>query len=137
MEALIIRPAEIPEKNWERGHRGVDLKAQPGDAILVSRGGTVHFAGVVAGTPTVSIMHSDGLRTTYEPVRATVAKGQHVTRGEVIGHLVDAEQLGEHARKQPGLSWGAKIGEAYIDPLTLLGSVVVRLYPENAPPSAP
>lgn len=127
----VLLPAEIPDENWNRGHRGVDLKANPGDAVLASRGGTVYFAGVVAGTPTISVLHSDGLRTTYQPVTATVGKGQAVRRGEQIGTLADASALGPHAQKAPGLSWGARFGERYIDPMTLLGAPHVRLYPNE------
>lgn len=126
-ESFVLVPAEIPEENWNAGHRGVDLNARPGDAIHASRGGTVYFAGVVAGTPVVSILHADGVRTTYEPVHRAVSKGEHVTRGQVIGHLADAAMLPETARAAPGLSWGAKIGDRYLDPMTLLGSPRVRL----------
>lgn len=128
-ESAVVNQADIPDMNWESGHRGVDLQARPGDAVLASRGGTVHFAGVVAGTPVVSIMHADGLRTTYEPVIASVKKGEKVRRGQQIGTLANAATLGEHARKGPGLSWGAKLGDQYIDPMTLLGALRVRLYP--------
>lgn len=127
----VLLPAEIPDENWNRGHRGVDLKANPGDAVLASRGGTVYYAGVVVGTPTISVLHSDGLRTTYQPVTASVDKGQAVRRGEQIGTVADVSLLGQHARKSPGLSWGAKIDERYIDPMTLLGTPHVRLYPDE------
>lgn len=126
-EDYVLSAAEIPEENWKAGHRGVDLNARPGDAIYASRGGTVYFAGVVAGTPVVSILHSDGLRTTYEPVLRTVSKGDPVRRGELIGHLADAEALPETARTSPGLSWGARDGDVYVDPMTLLGHPVIRL----------
>lgn len=138
----VLKPADIPKENWQRGHRGVDIQAKPGDEIVASAAGTVAFAGVVAGTPTVSVDHQSGVRTTYEPVRAVVHKGQRVRRGELIGVLVDTAQLPETARRDPGLSWGAKIvqgrsakGRAqwlYVDPLELIGSAVVRLLPLGA-----
>jgi len=109
----------------------VDLQATPGQVIVASRGGIVAFAGVVAGTPVVSISHSDGIRTTYEPVLARVKAGQQVHRGEPIGVLADATALPDYARTSPGLSWGARIEgkeRKYIDPMTLLGSVRVRLW---------
>ncbi len=128
IEGSILAEADIPNERWQSGHRGVDIAAHPGDAIAASRGGTVHFAGVVAGTPVVSILHNDGLRTTYEPVIATVSRGEHVRKGQVIGHLADAQELGEHARRASGLSWGAKWdGDLYIDPLSLLGDPVIVL----------
>ncbi|WP_071056824.1 M23 family metallopeptidase [Corynebacterium jeikeium] len=130
-DAQVIRDADIPDAVWEPGHRGVDLQASPGQVIVASRGGSVAFAGVVAGTPVVSISHADGIRTTYEPVVARVRTGQKVRRGEAIGVLADAATLPEYARKSPGLSWGARFegkGRVYIDPMTLLGSVRVRLW---------
>lgn len=130
-DAQVIRAADIPDAVWEPGHRGVDLQASPGQIIVASRGGTVAFAGVVAGTPVVSISHADGIRTTYEPVVARVRAGQKVRRGEDIGVLADADALPEYARRSPGLSWGARFegrGRVYIDPMTLLGSVRVRLW---------
>lgn len=130
-DTALIRGAQIPDEDWQAGHRGVDLRAAPGEEIRASRGGTVHFAGVVAGTPVVSIQHSDGVRTTYEPVEASVQRGQMVRRGEVIGHLADRARLPPTARTSPGLSWGAKLGDGYVDPLTLLGPVRVRLYPAS------
>lgn len=124
----VSRPADIPEENWKAGHRGVDLEAAPGDVVVASRGGVVVFAGSVAGTPVVSVEHSDGLRTTYEPVLAQVTKGQSVGRGERIGVLANAASLPDAARKSLGLSWGARIApRSYIDPMTLLGEVRVRL----------
>lgn len=130
-DATVLRAADIPDKAWKPGHRGVDLQATPGQVIVASRGGIVAFAGVVAGTPVVSISHSDGIRTTYEPVLARVKAGQQVRRGEPIGVLADATALPDYARASPGLSWGARIEgkeRRYIDPMTLLGSVRVRLW---------
>ncbi|WP_445227986.1 peptidoglycan DD-metalloendopeptidase family protein [Corynebacterium sp. USCH3] len=127
----VLVPADIPEKNWLPGHRGVDLYAMPGDTVSVSAAGTVHFAGVVAGTPVVSVNHADGVRTTYEPVLAAVSTGEHVTAGQNIGTLADTASLPASARRGDGLSWGARTGEnhdRYIDPMSLLGPVVVRLW---------
>jgi hypothetical protein len=128
----VLVPADIPEQNWLPGHRGVDLTAAPGAVVHASAAGTVRFAGTVAGTPVVSIDHGAGLRTTYEPVLTTVHRGDHVSRGQAIGRLADAAGLPETARRTPGLSWGAVLGEEtaehYIDPMTLLGPVRVRLW---------
>lgn len=142
----VLRPAEIPNENWKKGHRGVDIKAQPGDVVVASAAGTIAFAGVVAGTPTVSVDHRSRVRTTYEPVVAKVRVGQKVRRGDPIGVLVDASRLPSTARRDPGLSWGAKIPQGfsrkgrtqwrYIDPLQLVGAVVVRLIPLGAGASA-
>ena len=70
----ITRPAQIPEKNWMPGHRGVDLALRIGSPVLTADAGTVAFVGNVAGTPVISIDHPDGIRTTYQPVHAACDK---------------------------------------------------------------
>ncbi|WP_331251434.1 M23 family metallopeptidase [Corynebacterium xerosis] len=99
----------------------MDLAAPEGAPVRASGDGTVHFAGMVAGTPTVSVMHADGIRTTYQPVRWTVARGQAVSRGDMIGTLGPGPD--------PGLHWGALRGEDYLNPLDLLGRRPIVLKP--------
>ncbi|AGP31018.1 M23 family metallopeptidase [Corynebacterium terpenotabidum] len=134
---VVVSPADIPDKNWLPGHRGADLDAAPGDPVRASAAGTVRFAGSVAGTPTVSVDHGNGLRTTYEPVLTLVRTGDLVGQGQIIGTLADTTTLPETARRETGLHWGAVLGsdggdssdgERYIDPMTLLGPVQVRLW---------
>jgi murein DD-endopeptidase MepM/ murein hydrolase activator NlpD len=122
----ITRPFQPPPKPWLPGHRGVDLGGAPDDAVRSAGPGVVAFAGVVAGRPVVSVDHPGGLRTTYEPVSPVVRAGQAVTAGTVVGTL-----QGGH----PGcpvaacLHWGLRHGDAYLDPLALLGLAQVRLLP--------
>lgn len=127
---LVVRGFDPPDQRWESGHRGVDLAATAGVAVLAAGSGTVRFAGSVAGKPVVSIAHAGGLLTTYEPVRASVRAGQTVRRGEVIGTV----EAGHADCAAPGcLHWGARRGTGhdaiYLDPLALLGAVRVRLKP--------
>ena len=122
----VIVPFKAPPEPWLSGHRGVDLEAAPGTPIRASLSGTIAFAGQVGGRPVVSIQHTDGIRTTYDPVISQRARGDVVRRGEIIGVLANENE----ATHGPGLGWGAKIGESYIDPLTLLGRSEVRLKPQ-------
>ena len=125
----VLRTFNKPAKNWLPGHRGVDLEAAPTDPIYAAGDGTVIYAGILAGIPTVSIEHPGGLRTTYQPVLPLVAVGDTVTGQQPIGTLAPG---GTHG--YPGLQWGAKFGaDDYINPLTLLPAPVIRLKP---PPSA-
>lgn len=126
----VVRPYSPPAQRWQPGHRGVDLAGAPGAPVLAAGSGTVSFAGRVAGKPVVSIRHADGLLTTYEPVAASVRAGESVSRGQVIGTL---------AAGHPGcpvdtcLHWGARRGSGsastYLNPLSLVGAVRVRLKP--------
>ncbi|MDO5645342.1 MAG: peptidoglycan DD-metalloendopeptidase family protein [Dermabacter sp.] len=109
---------EAPSHRYGPGHRGIDISGS-GPNISAVEAGTVHFAGVVAGKPVVSIAHADGLISTYEPVVADVATGDEVGRGQRIGTL-QADSPHAHCR-EVCLHIGAKRGGDYIDPLPLFG----------------
>jgi murein DD-endopeptidase MepM/ murein hydrolase activator NlpD len=122
----VVRPFDPPPRPWLPGHRGVDLAAAPGATVRAAGPGTVAFAGSVAGRGVVSVQHGNGLRTTYEPVEASVAAGTTVAAGAPIGVLV----AGHAGCPAPAcLHWGLRRGETYLDPLMLLGFGRVRLLP--------
>lgn len=129
-KVLVLTRFSVGEHRWSAGHRGVDLAAPPGAAISAVGPATVHFAGMVAGRPVVSLLHPDGLITTYEPVTASVRRGDRVQPGAVIGTLVAG-----HASCAPRtcVHWGARRGSGrsaeYLDPLALLGAITNRLKP--------
>lgn len=122
----VTREFDPPDKPWLPGHRGVDLAASPGATVLAAGDGVVAFAGEVAGKPVVSIDHPDGIRTTYEPVVASVSAGAPVTRDQPIGVLQAAHP---ECAAAACLHWGARRGERYLDPLSLLRPRRVRLLP--------
>ncbi|WP_234467722.1 M23 family metallopeptidase, partial [Streptomyces sp. MBT62] len=75
------------------------------------------FAGRVAGRGVVSVeLTGTDLRTTYEPVSATVKKGDEVEAGGVVGTV---EATGSHCTTTC-VHWGLLRGEVYLDPLGLL-----------------
>ncbi len=74
-------------------HKGLDIAAALGAAVVAPAGGTVTFAGETEDGVGVTIDHQGGLTTTYGHLRdAVVAKGQTVARGRDIGHVGDAGQ---------------------------------------------
>ena len=126
----VLRPFDLPAHNWLPGHRGVDLALPVGGQVVAADDGVVAFAGVVAGTPTVSVDHADGIRTTYQPVHARVTRGEAVREGQVIG------VLGHPVDGYPGLHWGARRGASdYLHPLGLLDAPVIRLKPNPVTPA--
>lgn len=136
--AAVTRGFDAPAPNWTRGHRGVDLAGSTGQTVYASAGGTVVFAGELAGRPLVSVQHPGGLRTSYEPVRPAVRAGQRVAAGTALGVLLD----GHAGCPMPAcLHWGAMWGPAsradYVDPLGLLASTPIVLKPVDAPGRAP
>jgi murein DD-endopeptidase MepM/ murein hydrolase activator NlpD len=122
----VTRPFESLPNPYAAGHRGVDLAGSPSTPVLAAGDGVVVFAGMVAGRPVVSIEHTNGLRTTYEPVDPSVAAGVRVTRGSPIGRLA-AGHAG--CPVSACLHWGLRRGETYLDPMALLRPPRVRLLP--------
>jgi murein DD-endopeptidase MepM/ murein hydrolase activator NlpD len=126
----VVRGFEPPPSRYAAGHRGVDLAVTAGEAVRAAADGRVTFAGTVAERGVVVIAHADGVRTEYEPVRPTVRAGMIVGRGALIGRV-----HGTHDRCAPNrcLHWGARRGDGYFDPLSLLRPLgPVRLLPWNS-----
>lgn len=119
----VIHPFVPPAVRWGSGHRGVDIALGAGDNVLAAGDGVVIYAGKLNNRSVISIEHADGIRTTYEPVSPSVAKGDIVTAGQIIGTLDSG-----HCGHQSCLHWGAKRGKnAYINPLSLLRERRIRL----------
>lgn len=122
----VVRGFEPPPTLYAAGHRGVDLATVPGEAVRAAADGTVNYAGVVAGRGVVVVAHADGISTEYEPVTASVSAGDEVVRGEIIATI-----SGTHGTCATGacLHWGARRGDAYLNPLGLLNLGILRLLP--------
>jgi murein DD-endopeptidase MepM/ murein hydrolase activator NlpD len=123
----MLRGFEPPVHRWEAGHRGVDLAGSVGAAVVAAGAGTVLFAGRVADQGVVVVGHG-ALRTSYEPVEASVVVGAHVVTGQRIGAL-DAGHCAQIACLHWGLLAGHGHAVVYYDPLLLLGCGGVRLEP--------
>lgn len=133
----VTRRFRPPPTFYGRGHRGADLAAPPGTAVLAAGPGTVTFAGSVAGRGVVSVLHAGGLRTTYEPVVGSVVVGAVVARGTPLGTLAPGHAGCDAAaclhwglrRAPPGAAPGDR--EGYLDPLLLVGLGRMRLLPRT------
>jgi len=114
----VLRRFEPPRSQWSRGHRGVDLLATVGQPVLSAGEGVVAFSGVIASRGVLTVRHSGGLRTTYEPVDERLASGTFVRRGARVGVVSPTPG---HCVPLTCLHWGAIAGQTYQDPLSLLG----------------
>jgi murein DD-endopeptidase MepM/ murein hydrolase activator NlpD len=125
----VVRDFDPPARPWLAGNRGVDLAGHSGEPVRAAGAGVVSYAGTIAGVGIVSVT-SGGLRTTYEPLRVSVHRGDVVASGAVLGRLT---VLGSHCLPVVCLHWGLLSGagsdSVYLDPLALLGLEQVRLYP--------
>ncbi len=124
--AVVTRAFEAPAAIWAAGHRGVDLATSVGATVLSPADGVVTFAGTVVDRDVLTITHPDGLRSSLEPMIATVAVGTRVGRGTVVGAVQDVPT---HCVPQVCLHWGVRDGATYLDPMHLLTGGPVVLLP--------
>ncbi len=128
--AGVERLFDPPEEEWGAGHRGVDLTAAVGSPVLSPGPGVVTFAGQVARRGVVVVTHPDGLRTSLEPVAASVPVGTAVAAGTAVG-VVEDGATPNHCTPRSCVHWGVRRGERYIDPLSLLDRPPIVLLPDG------
>jgi hypothetical protein len=110
VDAPVVDPFRPPATPYGPGNRGLDYGTAAGTEVRAAAGGVVTFAGLVAGSRHVTVLHPDGLRTTYSFLaRVDVVVGQRVGQGDVLGTTVGS------------LHFGARLGDAYLDPAALFG----------------
>ena len=126
----LLRPFDGGTSPYSAGHRGVDLAADQGEEVRSAAVGKIYFNGEVAGRPSVSVDHGNGLRTTYTPVAGSLPEGTQVRAGEVIGHLAGPP----HCDPRYCLHWGLTDGTIYHDPMLYLKSPPIRLLPHGTTP---
>jgi murein DD-endopeptidase MepM/ murein hydrolase activator NlpD len=98
-------------------HYGTDLPGPVGAPIRAANDGVVALVhDAWASGLTVVVFHGANLYTVYFHLSAAaVREGQRVRRGERIG------ALGASGRASgPHLHWGARVGDLYVDPESLL-----------------
>jgi murein DD-endopeptidase MepM/ murein hydrolase activator NlpD len=98
-------------------HYGLDLAGKEGARVTASNAGEVVLVrDCWASGVTVVLWHGAGLYTTYFHLsRALVTQGARVARGDRIG-LVGASGRASG----PHLHWGARVGDLYVDPVSVL-----------------
>lgn len=132
----VVRPFDAPEHEWGAGHRGVDLVAPEGSGVRSPGPGVVTFAGRVVRRGVVVVTHPDGLRTSLEPVAASVPVGTAVAAGSAIGVVESSRPDGgttpNHCAPRSCVHWGVRRGERYLDPLSLLTPQPIVLLPDPA-----
>lgn len=135
----VEHPFDPPEQAWGAGHRGVDLTAPTGSRVVSPGPGVVTFAGQVARRGVVVVTHPDGLRSSLEPVMASVPVGATVAAGGAIG-VVEGGPAGggdgggttpNHCAPGSCVHWGVRRGERYLDPLSLLDRPRIVLLPDH------
>lgn len=124
VDAPVVDTFRPPATPHGAGNLGVDYASAPGAPVVAAAAGQVVFAGQVGGGRHVVVLHADGVRTTAAFLASVrVRRGQRVAAGEALG------------TSGSRLHFGARAGEAYLDPLVLLGGAfgpaLVRLVPDD------
>ena len=125
VDAPVLDPFRPPTSPYGAGNRGLEYATPAGTLVRASAEGQVTFAGSVAGSRHVTLLHADGVRTTYSFLaRVDVVVGQRVEQSDVVGLTAGALHL------------GARRGDSYFDPASLFGTGTtrVRLVPFDEPP---
>ena len=121
-------------------HRGIDIAASVGTAVVAARGGTVTYAGTVGSSGlTVSVRTDDGRYTTsYLHLSAlATGKGETVRAGTRIGAVGTS---GRRSVDEPHLHFGVRLADRedqYVDPLSLLPAPPAPDPAPSAPAPAP
>ena len=109
VDGVVKDPFRPPTNPYGPGNRGVEFATAAGAVVMAPADGTVTFAGQVGGDLFVVVGHDDGVRTTMGYLASIlVVKGEVVRRGQPVGIAASA------------MHWGARRGETYIDPMSLL-----------------
>lgn len=137
VDGPVVRLFVRPPQRWSRGHRGVDLAAEPGTPVRSPVSGVVEFAGPVAGRVVLTVVRADGVRSSLEPLADVVAAGTTVATGDLVGLVGAPSETGSagnahgrgHCWPSSCLHWGVRRDGEYVDPLGLLDPVTIVLLP--------
>ncbi len=128
VDAPVVDGFRLPDGPYGAGNRGLEYATSPGTAVRAIGAGLVVWAGPVAGNLAVTVLHPDGLRSSYSYLAEVRTKvGLRVTSGTLIG------TAGER------LHLGVRSGGVYLDPAALFTSAAVHLVPladDDPPPAA-
>lgn len=120
----VVTPYRNGDDPYAAGqHRGVDIAAPVGTAVVAAEGGTIEYAGVAGSSGvTVAERTADGRYTlSYLHLSSlSVRRGDAVAAGQPVGAVGIS---GTRSSQVPHLHFGVRVaGErhGYVDPMTLL-----------------
>jgi murein DD-endopeptidase MepM/ murein hydrolase activator NlpD len=126
----VIRGFDPPDSPFGSGHRGIDIAAPVGTPVRAATTGSITFAGPVGGRLFVTVGHGAGLESTYSFLDSVaVRRGDVVSQGQVIAR----SGTGHAGDIVPGLHFGVKLSDIYVDPFEYLGPVEVWRFIRLAP----
>src|SRR5690625_1287066 len=78
----VVAHFDPPEAKWLTGHRGIDLAAHVDQTVRSPAAGVIHFAGIVAGRPVLTVQVPNGDLVSFEPLASDRRRGEQVAAGE-------------------------------------------------------
>ncbi len=122
VEAEVIDPFRPPAHVGAPGNRGLEYDPEPGLPVRASAEGEVVFAGSVVHNRFVTVLHRDGLRTSYGYLGwIAVEEGEWVALGQELGTTSER------------FFFSIRHGDRYLDPALVLTAGRVRLVPHLEP----
>lgn len=122
VDAEVVDSFRPPAHVGAPGNRGLEYDPESGQPVWASAGGEVVFAGQVARNRFVTVLHGDGLRTSYGYLSwMAVAEGDMVSPGQLLGTTSER------------FFFSVRTGDQYLDPALVLSSGRVRLVPHVEP----
>jgi murein DD-endopeptidase MepM/ murein hydrolase activator NlpD len=96
--AELLTNFDNPEKNWNAGHRGIDIAAYPDLTVFSPTDGYVTYAGNIAGVGNLSIKinSSNSSRVTLQPINTSLKAGDVVLKGDAIGTVSSYDNESSH-----------------------------------------
>jgi murein DD-endopeptidase MepM/ murein hydrolase activator NlpD len=114
----IIDSFRPPPGRFAAGNRGIEYETTPDSPVGAIGAGRVVFAGSVARSRHVTVVHPDGLRSSYSYLASiSVGLGEEVIGGQMLGTTTTRLHLGVRAVT------------AYLDPALLFSGAGVHLVP--------
>ena len=118
VSAPVLDGFRPPPGPFAAGNRGIEYETSPGTPVGAIAAGRVVFAGSVGGSRHVTVLHADGLRSSYSFLETIeVAVDDRILAGQSVG------------RSTSRLHLGVRAGAAYLDPALLFGAGRVHLVP--------
>ncbi len=121
VDAPVVDGFRLPDGPFGPGNRGLEYATAPGTSVRAIGAGLVVFAGQVAGPLHVTVLHPDGLRSSYSYLaEILVEPGERVAGGQVLGRTGERFHL------------GVRSAGTYLDPAALFAVDGLRLVPLDA-----
>src|SRR5690625_1629856 len=112
----VVAHFDPPEAKWLTGHRGIDLAAHVDQTVRSPAAGVIHFAGMVAGRPVLTVQLPHGDLLSFGPLASDRRRGEQVAAGEKL-RVLTADP--GHCAPQACLHVGLRRAGNYLNPLIL------------------